>query len=84
MPGWLELVNDASYMFGSAVFQYMEYLSTKKVRQKTFIFQNVSQANMVNMNGQPLHFILTGPSITRLCYFQAVSIGYHSKILIRT
>jgi hypothetical protein len=24
-PGWLELANDAFYLIGSAVFQYMEY-----------------------------------------------------------
>jgi hypothetical protein len=38
LAGWLELVNDAFYLVGSAVFQCTEYHWTTKVGQKTFYF----------------------------------------------
>jgi hypothetical protein len=46
------LAEDAFYMIIYAVFQFMEYHWTTKIRQ--VIFQSVSQSNTINMNASPL------------------------------
>jgi flagellar biosynthesis regulator FlbT len=48
MPGWLQLANDAFYLFGSAVIQSMEHHRTTKVRRLFFVSQSVSRANKAN------------------------------------